>query len=293
VTYAPSWPAVISQKTYPGHDPNPRDSSPDWDDCWVVATVWAAVASQPDIHRPTIPEYRKHAGDPDDGIFDGGSLDEVIRGARGSWPDLDVTRWDGAWDAFAALVKAGRPASLAVLSAKLPARLRFGFLGAHQVGIAWTGTTFVVANPLAKDGSAPLPATADELRTAALALPYGGKVRAAVFPAPAQLPDTSTEEPMYSVPGIVSRRAPKGTPYYASASDPNPKGTTGSGARYLLLEQDKPENPTRYRVNGNYLHGGSTRVSWMPASALTDPQDESYNAGIAAAVRAAEGVKRS
>jgi hypothetical protein len=105
-----------------------------------------------------------------------------------------------------------------------------------------------------------------------------------------ELPDTSTEEPMYSVPGIVSRRAPKGTPYYASASDPNPKGTTGSGARYLLVAQDKPTDPTRYLCDGV---AGSALMSWLPASALTDPQDESYNAGIAAAVRAAEAVKRS
>jgi len=186
-----SWPPVISQRTYPG--------AGDIDDCWVVATVWAAVASQPGIRQPSVTEYRRHAGDPDDGFQDGGSLTEVIAGARGSWPRLPVQPIDTTnWLEYVGPVKGGgRPSSLAVDSATLPTNVQFGFKGKHQIGVAWDAVrrTFVVANPLAPDGSRPVPITEAALKRASLALiPHMKVTRAAVFPAP--LPDTGTEEDM-------------------------------------------------------------------------------------------------
>lgn len=181
-----SYPPIRNQATYPG--------AGDVDDCWVVATVWAATAFDPSVRQPTVPEFRKHAGDPDDGHLDGGSLAEVTRGARGSWADIATVSYDGPWSGFATRVKGGRSASLAVLSSKLPAHLRFGFRFAHQVGVVWDGKTFLLANPLAPSGSQPKPITEAALKAAATALPYGGNVRALLFPP--RLPDTSTEEAM-------------------------------------------------------------------------------------------------
>jgi hypothetical protein len=171
-------PLVLSQRTYPG--------AGDIDDCWVVATVWAAVASVPSIWQPSVTTFRKYAGDPDDGISDGGSIDECFKGAKGCWPGLDSTLWKAnEFSGFLSLVKAGRPASVALDSAALPSRLRFGFMGKHQVGIVWDGTKLLCANPLAAQGSRPLTITEAELKTAMSRLVFPAAFRAVVFPKPA------------------------------------------------------------------------------------------------------------
>ncbi len=171
------WPKVRSQIGFPG--------AGNVDDCWVVATVWAATAFREDIHQPDVPEFRRHAGDPDDpNHADGGSLDEMVRGARGVWPGVRVERYDGAWTGLRDRVKTGRPASLAVRASHLPSSMRFGFTGAHQIGVGWDAdrTTFVVANPLAPEGSKPKAIDAAVLRDAAKAMPFGGRVQATIFP---------------------------------------------------------------------------------------------------------------
>lgn len=172
------WPGNFSQIGYPG--------AGDVDDCWCVATIWAARASDPDNRKPTVTEFRRHAGDPDDGIRDGGSLDEVMLGSRGTWPGIDVTRWQGAsWSAFASLVKAGRPASVALDSFALPVTHRYGFTGKHQCGLVWSGSSFLLANPLAPEGSYPKPISEAAIKKAVLALlPSSPQVRAALFTAP-------------------------------------------------------------------------------------------------------------
>jgi hypothetical protein len=172
------WPANISQIGYPG--------AGDIDDCWVVATVWAATASRPGIRQPTVTEFRRHAGDPDDGYRDGGSLTEIMDGCAGSWPGLDVLKFEStSWPIFSELVKSGRPASVALNSGALPPIHRYGFFGAHQCGLAWTGTGFVLANPLAPDGSPPKYITEAAIRHAMQQLVPGlDLLRAAVFPAP-------------------------------------------------------------------------------------------------------------
>lgn len=169
------WPGVLNQVI---RDPG------DADDCWVVATFWAARASDPGVRIPSIDAFRRAAGKPDRPGSQGGNLDDIMRGCREIWPGLAVTRYRGAWEAFAGLVRGGRPASLAVLSSKLPARLRYGFLFPHQIGVAWDGAAFVVANPLAPEGSAPQRIDAPTLRAAAEALLSTREVLAAVFPAP-------------------------------------------------------------------------------------------------------------
>ncbi len=171
------WPKVRSQIGFPG--------AGNVDDCWVVATVWAATAFREDIHQPDVPEFRRHAGDPDDpNHADGGSLDEMVRGARGVWPGVRVERYDGAWTGLRDRVKTGRPASLAVRASHLPSSMRFGFTGAHQIGVGWDAdrTTFVVANPLAPNESKPKAIDAAVLRDAAKAMPFGGRVQATIFP---------------------------------------------------------------------------------------------------------------
>lgn len=167
-----TWPGVLNQVI---RDPG------DVDDCWVMATIWAARASDRDLVIPSIKTFRGAAGDPDDGYRDGGNLSEIILGCSRLWPELAVTAYDGRWAPFAELIRQGRPASLAVISGRLPYRLRFGFTGAHQIGVAWDGSSFVVANPLAPEGSAPQRIPEADLRTAAEAM---GAVRAAIFPAP-------------------------------------------------------------------------------------------------------------
>lgn len=170
------WPKVLNQEVFPG--------AGNVDDCWVVATVWAAVAFRADIRRPDIPEFRRHAGNPDEqGIDDGGSRDQIVRGARGSWPGVRIEQYLGPWIGFRDKVKAGRPASLGVDSGKLPRSMRFGFTGPHQIGVGWDPdrATFIVANPLARNGSRVLPIEAGDLRDAAKAL-FGGSVGAAIFP---------------------------------------------------------------------------------------------------------------
>lgn len=170
------WPGVLNQVTFPGVG--------NVDDCWVVATVWAAVAFRKDIRRPDATEFRRHAGDPDDPhAEDAGSQTEIIRGARGSWPGVAIEKYNGPWKGFRDRVKTGRPASLAVKSDRLPASMQFGFEGAHQIGVGWDPdrATFVVANPLARQGSKPLVIDAADLRDAAKAL-HGGNVQAAIFP---------------------------------------------------------------------------------------------------------------
>ena len=164
---------VINQVRYPG--------AGDVDDCWVVATVWAATVADPNAPRPTIPEFRAAAGNPDDPGPDGGTLPQVIRGAAASWSYLTIAKYQSTdWGAFARRLADGWTASLAVIAAELPPNLRFGFSGAHQVGVVVRDGTWLVANPLAPQGSAPIPCPLDMLRQAARRF-GGGYVFAALF----------------------------------------------------------------------------------------------------------------
>jgi hypothetical protein len=176
-------PGALNQIHFPGVG--------DVDDCWVVATIWAAQAAGvigDGDSLPTIKQFRTAAGDPDDGQNDAGSLDEVMRGARQLWPDSRVTRVQStAWNRFRARILGGAIASLQLDSSRLPLHLQHGFghpteERIHQVGLAFDGKRLVLMNPLQQMGAAPQRVANAVLREAATA-PFGGEVRAALFPA--------------------------------------------------------------------------------------------------------------
>lgn len=152
---------VLNQKVYPG--------AGDVDDCWVVATVQAVrgVYQAPvhlEVGMPTVPEFRSAAGDPDDGVKDGGSLDEIMRAVHKLWPGLSSVELRGfPLDKFFDLLKEGGTASIAVWAGALPRELQFGFTKAHQVAVDFTNGHFRIANPLAPQGSRPVEVLAYEL----------------------------------------------------------------------------------------------------------------------------------
>ena len=169
-------PGTFTQRSWPG--------AGDVDDCWVVATIWSAVAREPSAWRPTVTQFRELAGDPDDGDRDGGSLAEVIRGARAAWPRLPIDRFESAdVDELADRVAHGAVASIAVWCGALPAELQYGFRFAHQGGLAWDGRDLVFMNPLARSGEPPRRILVADLRRAMLdpRLGYSGRARAAIF----------------------------------------------------------------------------------------------------------------
>jgi hypothetical protein len=170
---------VMNQALFPG--------AGDVDDCWVVATIWAAKVADPNIDVPDIPTFRAAAQSPNaDGVANGGNNDRIVKGVTKLWPHLGVIDFRlNDWDKLMRHVEAGRPVSLGLLAGKLATGHRFGFNGAHQVGVLWDGTRIRVMNPLAVRGSQPHAISETELRPAALALDTS-HFRAVVFPAPTQ-----------------------------------------------------------------------------------------------------------
>jgi len=165
--------AILNQKVYPG--------AGDVDDCWAVATIWAYRASTGATSLPTMTAFRAAAGNPDRPGPTGGNITDIMRAVGRLWPSLPVEEYEHpSWDAFATKVKAGGIASLAVLSSLLPKTMRYGFMGAHQIGVFYENG-FLIANPLAPQGSDPQPIKETILRDAALAV-ANGWVLAAIFP---------------------------------------------------------------------------------------------------------------
>jgi hypothetical protein len=171
---------VLSQRSYPGVG--------DIDDCWVVATVWAAASSRPTIAYPTTTTFRRFAGVPDLPGPTGGNIDACNRGADACWPTLsNILVKSSNFATIQTLINEGRPASVSLNSAYLPARLRYNFYGLHQVGIhrpSRYGAIYCM-NPLAPGGTTPRTISWDELQLAMVKLvdsdtPY----RALFFPRP-------------------------------------------------------------------------------------------------------------
>jgi len=170
--YTGSLPSAISQIGYPG--------AGDIDDCWVVATVWAAIASG-QTFTPTVPQFRAWAQNPDRPGATGGTLDHIMRGARGAWPGATIRRYASSdWNGFISLLKAGWTASLAVRSSALPSNLRYGFNGLHQIGVAYQNGSYVIMNPLQSTGSSLHAIDGYDLRTAARGF-TGGTICACMF----------------------------------------------------------------------------------------------------------------
>jgi NAD-dependent oxidoreductase involved in siderophore biosynthesis len=141
----------------------------DTDDCWVVATIQAVNAVAPWLNLPSVRAFREAAGDPDNGVRDGGNVTEIMDGIRGTWPAIAGSIKSIRQQPWATLVShltAGRPVSVAVKSSLLPARLQYGFGGAHQICIVRKGVRFLLANPLAPVYSSWDVVTLDELRAA-------------------------------------------------------------------------------------------------------------------------------
>lgn len=130
----------------------------DVDDCAPTATIWAARAADPCARRPTIPEFRRAAGNPDDpNRPDGLTNGQLAQAVPIIWPLADSMRLDTkSWTAFMSYLNDGQVLSVAVNSAHLPSNLRFGFYGNHRVGIEKHLGTIYCANPLAPNGSRPI-----------------------------------------------------------------------------------------------------------------------------------------
>lgn len=132
---APAWPA-----------------SGDVDDCWVVSGIQAANVIAPWLALVSVTAFRAAAGDPDDGVSDGGNPDDIYNGAVGCWPALRpyTSKLKGAsWTSAKSKYDQGRPISLCVVASGLPVRLQYGFTGAHQVTIVLNSGQNRFANPLA------------------------------------------------------------------------------------------------------------------------------------------------
>jgi hypothetical protein len=167
-----SLPGAISQIGYP--------NAGDIDDCWLVATVWAAVASG-QTYRPDATTYRRAAMNPDRPGPTGGTADQTFRGAKGCWPGANIRRYVSTdWNGFTSLLKAGWVASLAVNSGALPGYLQYGFYGLHQIGVAYQNGQYYVDNPLMSNGTSPVSIDEIALRTAARGF-SGGVICATMF----------------------------------------------------------------------------------------------------------------
>jgi hypothetical protein len=165
-------PDSLSQIGYPG--------AGDIDDCWAVATIWAAnAAGYP--YQPNMTVFRREADNPDRPGPTGGNLDDVMRGARGCYPGAHIRRYHStSWDGFISLLKAGWVASLAIRSSALPANLHYGFHGLHQVGVAYQNGSYFIMNPLQHNGDRPDVISGADLRRAARGY-TGGTISACLF----------------------------------------------------------------------------------------------------------------
>lgn len=149
------WPGVLNQVIR-----DPRDV----DDCWVFALQWAALAADPNARRYSKDEIRRAAGDPDDGVRDGGNLDEMARAAALLWPTLKPAPYLGLASGLLDRVRSGGRAAVALWAGRLPRGLQWGFTGAHAVGLVWDAALgWLIANPLAPEGSRPQQITEPEL----------------------------------------------------------------------------------------------------------------------------------
>lgn len=137
---------ILSERTWPGVG--------DRDDCWVLSALQCTLAVAPWLHLPGSQVFRAAAGDPDDGKHDGGNIAEIIRGTEGTWPLLDgkLTALRGVpMTRIVNLVEKGRPVSIALMSGKLPPRIRHMPNDvAHQCSLFAQGDRILFANPMAQ-----------------------------------------------------------------------------------------------------------------------------------------------
>lgn len=178
---------VMSQELWPG--------AGDVDDCWCLAGMQAIDAVAPWVRMVGVKAYREAAGKPDTpGVPNGGTEHDIAAGLRKLYPAIPVEIIDGgAWDTFIAKGRAGRPAALLGLSGALPVAYRFGFSGIHAVTVAFEGGEWLIANPLARPHSKPLPIPQSAIR--AYVEGYQPKVHAVLMPTAA---DAFRRHPLYA-----------------------------------------------------------------------------------------------
>jgi hypothetical protein len=243
-------PPVFSQIGYPG--------AGDVDDCWVVATVWAEQASRPGSFKPTVPQFRAKADKPDAPGPTGGNIQNVYAGARGCWPDLAVRLYiSDEIEPLLKAVRAGQPASIALDSGDLPARLRFGFTGKHQCGLASPdGSRLVLANPLARNGTPALAITGPEVARAMLGLltPAQSRLRfrAVLFPKPLG--------------------------FWEASIHPKPTDPDGKQPFLVYRVHDHDERPLRIVSHNGHVPGtgGNTFTVRPPVKAVRGPGYDGY-----------------
>lgn len=237
----------------------------DVDDCWVVATIWAAKSVASSIELPDVTQFRAAADDPDDGVNDGGNNDEMVRAVRKLWPHIPLVDFRSSdWARFIGFLREGRVASVAVLSSSLPPNLRFGFGGPHQVGVVWDGANFRLMNPLAPQGSTPPVIAEAALRKAAFDL-FGFRMKAVVL-SPTEGSDV---DPTRDMPVAVADFLPGGSLY----ADPGKKGVIAvewlGGQNVGVYCRRNGLLAIRYdRIGGA---GESLVVAWYGADKLAGP----------------------
>lgn len=165
----------VSQVGYPG--------SRDVDECWMVATLTCLKNICRPLVLPGTKLFREAAGVPDvQGRADGGTGFDITNALRELYPGLP---WRGTlfpWSYFKSLMKPGFVASIAVDSGELPLRLQYGFKGGHRVAVELLPDgTWILFNPLAKNGTPPEKIGEAALRRATSAFSGQSQVGAIVF----------------------------------------------------------------------------------------------------------------
>jgi hypothetical protein len=165
---------IYSQKFWPG--------AGDVDDCWVLAAYMAIHAVAPWLDLPGVKRFRELAGKPDLPGPSPGTVADAHKAIRALYPSLGAkVTTSMTWPAFVDQVKSGHPASLTLKSGALPAGLRYGFAGVHQVAVEFEGDGWLVANPLALPHHRGDPIGQAALR-AAVQAHSGDKVHAILMP---------------------------------------------------------------------------------------------------------------
>lgn len=183
---------VLNQAIYPGVGKGPLD------DCWVLADLMGVHACAPWSWLVNVKDYRGVAGVPDtDTGSEGGGIAASAKGIRGLYPKLVIEVSDASltWNEYVARIIAGHPASLHILSGKLPLALQHGYTGTHRVFHHFLAGMHYIGNPLAKAYSGCAGITEAEIKAAALG--DTAKVRALIFPTPAE---AFTTHPLYVPP---------------------------------------------------------------------------------------------
>jgi hypothetical protein len=187
---------VYAQRYWPG--------AGDVDDCWVLAAFMALHAVAPWLALPGVGRFRELAGKPDLPGPSGAVVDDAAKAIRALYPRLAIeTSSTFSWPSFTNAVKSGRPASLTLRSGALPAALRYGFDGIHQVTVEWADDEWVLANPLDQPHSRGDAIAQKDLRAAVEGY-RGDKVSAILMPTAAE---AFTTHPLYAIALGEGKRA--------------------------------------------------------------------------------------